>query len=277
MRCSVIESATVSSTAPKPARRASEIHAAVSRSAAAKEGLETHIQQLYIWVMLYLRTYLAFVKTPLLFLLSALCLSGPAATAQERQLYRYTNSDGNKVVAFQVPPEYVAQGYEILNAQGALVAVVPRQLDESERENMDAQARLERDALEEQERLRQWDETLLLRYSTIEDIEAARERALRELRIRVSILTGELSSLKQQVENYQALAADQERNGQEVNPGYVSGVTELQTQIASTERALDDRRAEISEVDASFDRDIERFETLLDIVELRRQRSVGGA
>ena len=220
---------------------------------------------------------MAFAKLLLWFLLAALCLSGPTATAQQRQLYRYTNSEGNKVVAFQVPPEYVAQGYEILNAKGALVEVVPRQLDANERESLDAQARLERDALEEKERLRQWDESLLLRYSTIEDIEAARERALRELRIRVSILTGELSSLKQQVENYQALAADQERNGQAVNPGYVSGVTELQSQIASTERALDDRRAEISEVDASFDRDVERFETLLDIVELRRQRSAGGA
>lgn len=209
-------------------------------------------------------------------LASALSLS---SVAQERQLYRYTNSDGNKVVAYQVPPEYVAGGYEILSANGTLVGVVPRQLGDGERENMDVQARLERDAAEEKERLRKWDESLLLRYSTIEDIEAARERALRELRIRVSILTGELSSLKQQVENYQALAADQERLGQNVDPAYLEGVADLQSQIAATERALVDRREEIAQVDASYDRDVERFETLLDVVEMRRERSVrsGGA
>jgi hypothetical protein len=194
--------------------------------------------------------------------------------AQERQLYRYTNSEGNKVVAYQVPPQYVAGGYEILSANGTLVSVVPKQLDEGERENMDAQTRLEREAAAEEERLRKWDESLLLRYSTIEDIEAARERALRELRIRVSILNGELSSLKQQVENYQAMAADQERLGEEVDATYVEGIAELQSQIAATERALADRRVEISEVDASFDADIERFSSLLEVVELRRQRSV---
>ena len=81
-------------------------------------------------------------------------------------MYRYTNDEGNKVVAYQVPPEFVANGYEILSPTGALIDVVPRQLDDGERE-----------AAAEQERLRKWDESLLLRYSSVEDIEAARERA----------------------------------------------------------------------------------------------------
>ena len=63
--------------------------------------------------------------------------------------------------------------------------------------------RLEAAASAEQQRLREWDESLLLRYSTVADIEAARERALRDLRIRLSILKGNKRSLKQQAENYQ--------------------------------------------------------------------------
>ena len=198
-----------------------------------------------------------------------------AAQAQDRQLYRYTNDDGNKVVAYQVPPEYVANGYEILSPTGALIDVVPAQLDASARAGMDAEARRQREEQEERERLRKWDESLLLRYSSVEDIEAARERALRDLRIRVNILKGKLRSLKQQVENYQAMAADQERRGQEINRGHLSAIADLRSEIAATERAVKDRNNEIASVDKSFDRDAERFSSLLDIVRMRRNLENG--
>ena len=197
----------------------------------------------------------------------------PSANAQARQMYRYENAEGNKVVAYQVPPEFVAQGYEILSPTGTLLEVVPPTLDPEEREDLDAAERRAMADAAEKERLRQWDESLLLRYSSIEDIEAARERALRDLRIRVSILKGKLRSLKQQVENYQASAADQERMGRSVDSEYLTAIEDLQGEIASTERAVNDRQDEIARVDASYDRDVERFSTLLDIVELRNSMS----
>jgi hypothetical protein len=210
-------------------------------------------------------------------MLLLLAIPVAALQAQDRQMYRYTNDDGNKVVAYQVPPEYVAKGYEILSPTGALIDVVPAQLDASARASMDAEARRQREAEEERERLRKWDESLLLRYSSVDDIEAARERALRDLRIRVSILKGKLRSLKQQVENYQAMAADQERLGQAVNQEHLSAIDDLRSEIASTERAVEDRKNEIASVDESYDRDVERFSSLLDIVEMRRNLENGGS
>jgi chromosome segregation ATPase len=226
-------------------------------------------RRLYIPIMSFSRT-----QTVLALLLVGSILATPAALA--RQMYRYINAEGNKVVGYQVPPEFVANGYEILSETGALVAVVPRQLNEGEREDMDEQARRERDAAEEKERLRKWDESLLLRYSTLDDIEAARERALRDLRIRVSILKGKLRSLKQQVENYQAMAADQERLGNTVDVEHLKAIDDLQSEIASTERAVRDRQEEIASVDADYDRDVDRFSQLLDIVELRKAMASGG-
>ncbi len=104
--------------------------------------------------------------------------------------YRYTNDLGNTVVDDNVPPEHVKNGYEVLNDKGVVIEVVPRELSPEEQEIADAQERLEQEALAEQQRLKEWDESLLMRYSTIEDIEAAQERALRDLKIRVSILKG---------------------------------------------------------------------------------------
>ena len=130
--------------------------------------------------------------------------------------------------------------------------------------------RLEQAALAEQQRLEEWDEALLLRYSTIEDIEAAQERALRDLRIRVSILKSNKRSLKQQVENYQIQAAEMERMGKQVDVARLQAIEDLQSEIAITDRAIADREVEITAVQAAYESDIERFTVLLEMVEFRR-------
>lgn len=189
---------------------------------------------------------------------------------EAREMYRYVNDEGNSVVAYQVPPEQVARGYEVLNEKGVLIEVVPPSPDEEARASMDAQQRRDSAAESERQRLQKWDESLLLRYSTVEDIEAARDRALRDLRIRVSILKGKQRSLKQQVENYQAEAADQERRGASVSESHLEAISELQSEITATERTIEDRQREIAEVEADYQQDIDRFASLLDLVEMRR-------
>lgn len=210
--------------------------------------------------------------TRTLLLLLLLCVL-PAAMA--RPMYRYVNDEGVSVLAYQVPPEYVARGYEVLNEKGVVVEVVPRTLAEDERASLDASARAARRAQEEAEALRKWDESLLLRYSSVADIEAARDRALRDLRIRVSILRGKQRSLRQQVENYQATAADQERRGQPVAESSLQAIRDLRREIDTTERAIVERQQEITAVEASYERDMERFATLSDLVRLRRQLDSG--
>lgn len=198
----------------------------------------------------------------------------PLAVAQA-QMYRYLNAEGNPVIAYQVPPEYVANGYEVLSPSGAVIDVVPRQLSETQQRTLDKRQLTQREAAAEAERLRDWDESLLLRYSTVADIEAARERALRDLRIRVSVLKSNQRSLKQQIEKNQALIADQERLGNDISPMYFKAINDLRSELVSTERAIEDRYAEIAAQNASYDADVERFTRLLDLVELRRSLSAG--
>lgn len=185
-------------------------------------------------------------------------------------LYRYINDEGSTVIDYQVPPEHVKKGYEVINDKGVVVRVVPRELTEEEQKEADALKRLEQEALAEQQRLQEWDEALLLRYSTIEDIEAAQERALRDLRIRVSILKSNKRSLKQQVENYQVQAAELERMGKQVDVARLQAIEDLQSEIAITDRAIADREVEITAVQAAYESDIERFTVLLEMVEFRR-------
>ncbi len=197
--------------------------------------------------------------------------AGPMLAAD--YLYRYVNENGITVIDYTIPPQYVQQGYEILNRDGSLHRVVPRTLTQEELADQSGQAYLDRIAAEEAERLRKWDESLMLRYSSIEDIEAARDRALSELRIRISILRSNVRSLMQQVESNQERAADLERRGQAVPVELVDAIDGLRGEIAETERAISERIREIGAVEQGYQRDIDRFATLLDKVELRRRAS----
>ena len=207
------------------------------------------------------------VKTD--WLIAALLVS-MAPTTLAGEMYRYINDQGNVVLGYQVPAGDIKKGYEILNDEGIVIKVVPRELTEEERESRDAQEKIAAAAEAEKERLRQWDESLLLRYSTIEDIEAARKRAISSLQINVSILKSNTRSLKQQVENYQTQAADIERRGDEVDVERLAAIEDLQAEIAVTERSIADRNKEVEVVKAEYQTDIDRFEQLLDVVELRR-------
>jgi hypothetical protein len=147
----------------------------------------------------------------------ALLVLSAAPQLHAVEMYRYVNNDGNVVLGYQVPVEDIKKGYEVLNEDGIVIKDVPRELTEEERKDREAQEKLELEAAAEQERLRLWDESLLMRYSSVEDIEAARSRALSSLLINVSILKSNTRSLKQQVENYQSQAADIERRGGQVD------------------------------------------------------------
>lgn len=212
--------------------------------------------------------------TRLLALAAGLALAVSVSAARGADyLYRYVNDDGITVINYSIPPEYVHKGYEILNPDGTVHRVVPRSLTEEELADQSGEAYQARVAQEEAERLRKWDESLLLRYSSIEDIEAARDRALSELRIRISILRSNVRSLKSQVENNQERAADIERRGEQVPVDLVAAIDGLRSEIAETERSIEDRTEEMDVVRQGYQRDIDRFALLLDIVEQRRQYS----
>lgn len=189
---------------------------------------------------------------------------------EARPLYRYRNAEGNVVVDYQVPVESISGGYEVLNNDGMVIKVVPRALTPEERKLADAENKREQEARAEQERLREWDESLMLRYSTVDDIADARQRALGELQIRMSILRGNRRALKQKVESYQTQAANMERAGMTVDVERLRSIEILQSEIASTDRDIEERQREIEQLEAAFDADIERFTMLRDVVELRQ-------
>jgi len=209
-------------------------------------------------------------KRALLGGLSLVWLPAAIVWAQAPNLYRYQDDSGVVVVDWRVPAEFVDHGYEVLDETGRVLRVVPRALTDSEKRDVSKARDLEAEAIAEQERLQAWDESLLLRYSTTGDIEAARDRALRDLQIRVSILKSNRRGLRQQAENAQARIAESERVGNQPRPEDLQYIADVKREIDGTERQIAEREAEIEVVAAKYQLDIDRFQQLLDVVALRQ-------
>lgn len=196
-----------------------------------------------------------------------------SVSTQADNLYRYKNDVGGTVVDWRVPPEFAGRGYEVLNDQGQVVEVVPRQLSSGELQNKDLVKRLQQEATVERARLAKWDKFLLLRYSTVEDIDAARDRALRDLKIRLSILASNQRTARNRLESVLARVADMERRGDVPLEQDLDAIAALRADIANTGRAIKEREAQVLEVTDSFDEDRSRFIQLQDVVLLRRSLS----
>jgi chromosome segregation ATPase len=203
-------------------------------------------------------------------LLSLVAAVSFSTSANAKQLYRYLTDKGVPTIDDHVPPEFTKNGYEILSPDGRVLQTIPRQLTGVEGER-------KRAADAEAKRLREWDKNLLLRYSSVDDIAAARERALREIDARMSILRSNLQSAKAQVEHEQEKAADMERRGSKVPEEMTANIAKLKMEAASTEESIAERQKEKEAARVSYQKDIDRFKTLQDVVDYRRSNSGGTA
>ncbi len=151
-----------------------------------------------------------------------------------------------------VPPEYVKFGYEIVTLSGDVLEVIDPAPTPEEAEKMAAQRQREME-------LGKWDEYLLKRYSTVAEIEAAKERKLNDFEASVSILRGNAANIRNQIEQVQARAANMERAGRKVGESTVNSLRALELELADTEQQLELREAEKRELAGKYDADIERF------------------
>ena len=186
------------------------------------------------------------------------------------RMYRYKDANGQIVIDDSIPPELARNGYEVLNSVGQVLEIVPRQLTAAEIANLSDEEKAKRAAKENEKRQQAYDESLLLRYSDVTDIEAARERSIKELQIRMSILRGNMMQVKANLEREQQRAADIERSGREVSKDIRNSINQLRKTIELSESDIELRKREIEEVRDQYQKEIERFRYLTDVKGYRR-------
>lgn len=181
-----------------------------------------------------------------------ICLCAPL-WAGASELYRYTNDKGVIVLDRQgVPSQYIGQGYEVLNDQGRVVRVVPPAPTPEEVQRLLAEkAQAKTDA------------QLLRLYSSVGDIDRAKERKLSELDGVIGVARGNLQALGAQQANLQKQAAEHERAGRAVPQHLLTQIDNLKSEQASVAKAIVHHQQDRAQADAGFSADRARLAELL--------------
>lgn len=176
-----------------------------------------------------------------------------AMSAAQAEVYRYVNRQG--VVALDrqgVPPEYVANGYEVLDEEGRVLRVVP---PAPSAEELARRAAAQRQAA--------FDAELLQRYASAADLEWAQVRRLRDLDALARIAEGNLEASRRRLQDLERQAAEQQRAGQTLAPELLAQRDQLQQEqrrLAAELKRLKEQRAG---AEVEFARERTRLQELL--------------
>ncbi|WP_150305862.1 DUF4124 domain-containing protein [Pseudomonas saliphila] len=173
----------------------------------------------------------------------------------QAELYRYMDDRGITVLDSRVPPEYITNGYEVLDAQGRVREIIPASPTQTELQAM-------RHARTEQERQRVADSTLLRLYSNVKDLDRAHARQIAQIDNQIATAESEIDVVQTQREELQRRAAGQERAGRQVEPQVLDQLADLDEESARLQRLIELKREETKEVDRAFAAQRERLAQL---------------
>jgi hypothetical protein len=191
------------------------------------------------------------------------CVVPWAAYGASMQFIRYTNEQGVTVIANSIPADAARRGYEIIDDHGQVLKVVPRELSgaelEAKRKADEVEKRAQEDALARKRR----DEDLLKLYSSVADVEAARDRRLKALDAELGRIKAQMEQAAIQKSKLEAQAASRERAGQPPSADLLDNITRLQKRIEGQAGDIETREQQKQREGDTFAYDIQRMACLL--------------
>lgn len=193
--------------------------------------------------------------------------AGLATSASAANIYKYLDERGRTVFNSSIPPEYVKNGYTIMNERGQVIEVVPRALTPEEIAARDAAEQL-RLAEEEAARKQQEADSLLLRtYNSVDDVIAQRDVRVMRLDNQLIELTGNLAKADAEVTRLSQLVETAKAEGKEPLPAVVMQLDVQQAERTSLQNEITVVEAEKAEEIAMAERNAQRLGELLSAAE----------
>ena len=183
--------------------------------------------------------------------------------AQELTYYRVINEKGTMELKSALTPAEVKRGYVIVTLGGHIVKEVPAELNDEEYAQLSDERKAHDLKTQQENESRLKNESLLLRYSNVEDLTSERKRKLAEFDVRISILRSNMMSLKDQVERQQSRAANIERTGREVPVVIRNNIDELEQKLNEANTSLKSMKTEKESVAERYSLDITLFNQLI--------------
>ena len=194
------------------------------------------------------------MKVKVAFFALTLCV----ATDAFANTYRYIDDRGRTVHGSTVPPQFVKNGYEVLNDRGQVIQVVPRAKTAEELAAEEA-TRAQREAEEAAARVQQEKDNLLLRlYRSPDEIARKRDERVALIDGQLTALAAALTKVEAETERLQKYVDDLKAAGNEA-PEQTLETLRIQQQerdrfVAQRERLQSDKATATAEAEADMTR-----------------------
>jgi len=182
-----------------------------------------------------------------------LCLALLAGPVAADKLYRWVDEKGQVHFGDKIPPQYAKQGRDELNKQGMVTRTVPHEPTAEDLERQRQQAELDQQAAQR----RDHDRYLIQSFSSVADLQAAREERVSALDGRIALAQKAAVEIEKTLDDLRARAGSKPADAK------------LAAQIDSFENALVENlrlgkrlEAERIETERRYSADIERFKLL---------------
>jgi len=193
---------------------------------------------------------------------SALVLSLVSAPVLAQKLYRWVDAEGKVHYTDALPPEAVNQARDEINSSGVTVNRVDRALTEEERAAKriaDAEAERLANIKAEQDKM---DAALMGSYATEADLARAYRERFDLLDQSLEAARVGIRSQEKSLEDQLAHAGSLERGGKPVPATVQSSIAASRKQVEDQREYLRRREAELQNLQAEYDRILERYRLL---------------
>ena len=170
------------------------------------------------------------------------------------RLYRYINGEGVVVIDDKIPPNYVAQGYDILSKTGQLLDTVAPSVPQNPVEKA-----LRKKALAAREKEERF---ILISYSSIGEIQAAMARKLDQLDREVKGIKTNIEGSTKRIALEQQRAANYQRGGRQVPENVKETLFELEAEVIKSESLLELKQEEYEKTEERYLGYIDRYRQL---------------
>ena len=202
------------------------------------------------------------------FITCLLAILAVPAVAQEKELFKWTDKDGNVYYGDSVPPEFAERPKTVLNDQGVAV----NELEGKKTAEQLAEEELQREIQQKRELQKRADMTLLNTYLSVEEIVMHRDRRVelftaqrRVTELYVNNLERRHKSLREEASKYRPYSDDP--NAPMIDENLADELRETKETIRRHERNLEKYERDEQEIFERFNEDIERFKILKGITE----------
>ncbi len=189
---------------------------------------------------------------------SSLMLITPA----QARMKCWKNHEGITECGDKVPPEFAQGGHKEIGESGIVREEVERAKTPEEVAEEARLAKLEEEKLKQEEEKRLKDRILLETFSSVEDLENARDDRIQSLEASIGVTEARRDKIQLDLDKRIARAADRERRGQEPNKELLDDIDSLKRQISDIDKFIAEKRAEQEQIHINHAADVERYKKL---------------